>query len=214
MAFQWYDAIIPVTEIQWGILTGGQCPGTLSCNHISETHLKIRVPFQYPIRRLIVRSPEVLKPQDRQFKLSHWYEIWQARQQHCCRGACQISERPYNSEYKSRGLETLRNLTIRRLIGYWNRAQASVDEIYRFLILKWIAMTYLTYSLWSSDCDTIWWLATQIWSTLAQLMACCLMAPSHYLNQCRFIDSKVLSLLWHWHGGNFISDIPANNHLN
>ena len=28
-------------------------------------------------------------------------------------------------------------------------------------------------------------------STLAQVMACCLMAPSHYLNQCWFIISKV-----------------------
>ena len=31
-------------------------------------------------------------------------------------------------------------------------------------------------------------------STLAQVMACCLMAPSHYLNQCWLIINKVL---WH-----------------
>ena len=31
-------------------------------------------------------------------------------------------------------------------------------------------------------------------STLAQVMACCLTAPSHYLNQCWLIISKVL---WH-----------------
>ena len=31
-------------------------------------------------------------------------------------------------------------------------------------------------------------------STLAQVMACCLMAPGHYLNQCWFIISKVQ---WH-----------------
>ena len=38
--------------------------------------------------------------------------------------------------------------------------------------------------------DTIWcWRA---WSTLVQVMACCLMAPSHYLNQCWLIISKVL----------------------
>ena len=34
-------------------------------------------------------------------------------------------------------------------------------------------------SLWS--CDVIWWHRSG--STLAQVMACCLMAPSHYLNQ-------------------------------
>ena len=35
-------------------------------------------------------------------------------------------------------------------------------------------------SLW--PCDTIWWRRSQ--STLAKVMACCLMAPSHDLNQC------------------------------
>ena len=32
------------------------------------------------------------------------------------------------------------------------------------------------------------------WSTLAQAMACCLMAPSHYLNQCWLLSIEVL---WH-----------------
>ena len=40
--------------------------------------------------------------------------------------------------------------------------------------------------------DAIWhW---RSWSTLIQVMACCLMAPSHYLRQCWLIISKVL---WH-----------------
>ena len=38
-------------------------------------------------------------------------------------------------------------------------------------------------SLWPSD--TIW--PHRSWSTLAQVMACCLMAPSYYLNQCWLI---------------------------
>ena len=45
-------------------------------------------------------------------------------------------------------------------------------------------------SLWPSD--TIW--RHRSGSTLAQVMACCLTAPSHYLNQCWLIISKVL---WH-----------------
>ena len=45
-------------------------------------------------------------------------------------------------------------------------------------------------SLWPSD--VIRRQGTE--STLAQVMACCLMAPSHYLNQCWLIFSKVL---WH-----------------
>ena len=81
----------------------------------------LQAPFQYPIRRLIVRSREVTEPRDRQLKLSYRCEIWQARRQQC-RGACQISERSDYSKYKSRGNETSRDFMIRRLIRYWNGA--------------------------------------------------------------------------------------------
>ena len=50
--------------------------------------------------------------------------------------------------------------------------------------------TYLFNSVWPSD--VIWWQGSR--STLAQVMACCLTAPSHYLNQCWLIISEVL---WH-----------------
>ena len=79
-------------------------------------------PSQYPKRRLSVRSRKVSKPRDWYFKLSYRFEIWQAHRQHCCRSACQISERSGNSKYKSRGFETLRDLTERRLFGYWDGA--------------------------------------------------------------------------------------------
>ena len=71
-----------------------------------------RGPFQYAIRRLIVRSRKVPKPWDWLFKLSHRFEI--------LTGVCQISKRSHNSKHKSRGFETSRDLTIRRLIAYWN----------------------------------------------------------------------------------------------
>ena len=45
-------------------------------------------------------------------------------------------------------------------------------------------------SLWPGD--SIWRHGTR--STVAQVMACCLTAPSHYLNQCWLIISKVQ---WH-----------------
>ena len=45
-------------------------------------------------------------------------------------------------------------------------------------------------SLWPGD--AIWWHGTR--STLAQVMACCLTAPSHYLNQCWLIIGEVP---WH-----------------
>ena len=60
-------------------------------------------------------------------------------------------------------------------------------------------------SLWPSD--AIW--RHRSGSTLAQVMACCLTAPSDYLNQCWLIISKV-----HWHSseGNFAKDTSATNH--
>ena len=90
-------------------------------------------PSQYPKRRLFVRSRKVSKPRDWYFKLSYRFEIWLAHRQHCCRSACQISEQSDNSKYKSRGFETLRDLTERRLFGYWDGAPA---EQYTFSTLS------------------------------------------------------------------------------
>ena len=55
--------------------------------------------------------------------------------------------------------------------------------------------------------DAIWWQRSG--TTLAQVMAWCLTAPSHYLNQCWLIISKVQ---WHSSDGNFIRDTSASNH--
>ena len=46
-------------------------------------------------------------------------------------------------------------------------------------IIKWVAGIWLN-SLWPND--AIW--QQRSGSKLAQVMACCLTAPSHYLNQC------------------------------
>ena len=82
-----------------------------------------RAPSQYPKRRLSVRSRKVSKPRDLYLELSDRSEIWQALRQQCCRCACQISKRYDNLKYQSRGFETLRDLTKRRLFGYWDGAQ-------------------------------------------------------------------------------------------
>ena len=70
--------------------------------------------------------------------------------------------------------------------------------------------------MWDHVFNTSLWPSDAIWrhwsgSTLAQLMACCLTAPSHYLNQCWCIISKV-----HWHSseGNFAKDTSATYHWN
>ena len=66
-----------------------------------------------------------------------------------------------------------------------------------YLTSHWIRWEYLLVnsqvlvdSLWPSD--TIW--RHKYGSTLAQVMACCLTAPSHYLNQCWLIISKASSI--------------------
>ena len=62
-------------------------------------------------------------------------------------------------------------------------------------------------SLWTSD--AIWRQGSR--STLVQRMACCLMAPSHYLNQCWLIITKVQ---WYSSEGNFTWDITATSPWN
>ena len=57
--------------------------------------------------------------------------------------------------------------------------------------------------------DTIW--RQRSGSTSAQVLACCLMAPSHYLNQSWLIISEVQ---WHSYQGNFTRDAPTINHWN
>ena len=93
-------------------------------------------PSQYPKRRLSVRSREVSKPRDWYFKLSYRFEIWQAHRQQCCQSACQIAERSDNSKFKSRGFETLRDLTERRLFGYWDGVLAPFQYLIRRLTVR------------------------------------------------------------------------------
>ena len=85
-------------------------------------------PSQYPKRRLSVKSRKVSKPRDLYLELSDRSEIWQALRQQCCRCACQISKRYDNLKYQSRGFETLRDLTERRLFGYWDGAQMAIGH--------------------------------------------------------------------------------------
>ena len=85
----------------------------------------------------------------------------------------------------------------------------------------WDEMTYpflnfntATAEVWKWTSNLILRPSEAIWrhgsgSTWAQVMACCLTAPSHYLNQCWLIISKVK---WHSSEGNFIRDTSATIH--
>ena len=71
---------------------------------------------------------------------------------------------------------------------------------------KWIVMSvFISFSLWRSD--TIW--RQRSGSTLAQVIACCLTAPSHYLKQCWLI---VIELQRNSYYGNFTRDASTINH--
>ena len=108
-----------------------------------------RGPFQYPIRRLTVRSHKVSKARDLYLELYDRSEIWQARRQRCCRRACQIAKRCDNLAYRSRGIDTSRDLTIRRLIGYWNGALVTTNIMQlRVCVLACNYNTIASCALW------------------------------------------------------------------
>ena len=104
--------------IQWQL----NCSFNSLFNWQEISHQSSCAPSQYPKRRLSVRSRKVSKPRDVYLELSDCSEFWQALRQQCCRCACQISKRYDNLKYQSRGFETLRDLTKRRLFGYWDGA--------------------------------------------------------------------------------------------
>ena len=72
------------------------------------------------------RSRKFSNPRDCLLKYSYCFDIWRAARQHCCRAACQISERLDDSKHRSRAFEALRDLTIRHLIWYRNGPQVSI----------------------------------------------------------------------------------------
>ena len=154
---------------------------------------------QYPKRRPFVRSRFVSTPRDWYFKLSYRFEICQAHRQHCCRSACQISERSDNSKYKSRGFETLRDLTERRLFGYWDGAQVFckaglklthlhlnkmativAEYIFKCNAFHWIKMIKFRFKFHWNFLTGVQWTINQHWF---RLWLGAEETTSHYLNQ-------------------------------
>ena len=103
----------------------------------------------------------------------------------------------------------------------WYELRGPIDVLYssnglasnRWQAITWtkvdqdvITRLYWLNSLWPSD--AIWRHGSG--SILAQVMACCLTAPSQYLNQCWLIISKIQL---HSSGGNFTRDISVINDL-
>ena len=141
----------------------------------------------------------------------------QASRQHCCWDACQISEWLEKFKQASHDFENSRDLVVRMSIHLVNKSPGSCSNMkppwgscnrsWR----NWNLNTKMTWQDWkprwkhrvSADgylnslrpSDVIWRRGSR--STLAQVMACCLTAPSHYLNQCWLIISIVRSSVIH-----------------
>ena len=145
-----------------------------------------RAPSLYPKRRLSVKSRKVSKPRDWYFKLPYRFEIWQAHRQHCCRSACQISERSDNSKYKSRGFETLRDLTERRLFGYWDGPCKSVS------------VRCIKYILWPYTRCIAYSIPQEICTRLCCALLCCGYAIVHNEFTWSIYPYSSGLLCWHW----------------
>ena len=93
-----------------------------------------------------------------------------------------------NSNVKPGSRGTTGSKRINGVFRHWWEAKEIAILTMRFCcnLVNWVYIKSLGPS------DAIWhW---RSWSRLVQVMACCLTAPSHYLNQCWLIISKVL---WH-----------------
>ena len=99
------------------------------------------------------------------------------------------------------------------IYSLWSYSQVSIGTGNDFLPNRWQAITWTSVginrwewvnSLWPGD--AIWRRGTR--STLAQVMACCLATPSHYLNQCWLIIGEVT---WHSSQGIILRWCEDNN---
>ena len=91
-------------------------------------------------------------------------------------------------------------------ISIFVHVRYNLSEKYRILTIQLvISVSICIRSRWPSD--ALW--RQRSGSTLAQVMACCLTAPSHYLNQCRLIFSEVQ---WHSYKVNFTRDASTITH--
>ena len=103
--------------------------------------------------------------------------------------ACTCVEQSISLDEQRHQLSSVSLEWVSCLINTFNADGFQETNMYlHFSVISWMAQ--VVNSLWPSD--IIWWQGSR--STLAQVMACCLTAPSHYLNQCWLMISEVL---WH-----------------
>ena len=94
---------------------------------------------------------------------------------------------PYTSDTRPRTVKIFVRKDLNITLAHFNNMVCSFKMFSKSLRAKQTLQNRILNSLRPSD--AIWRQRTG--STLAQVMACCLMATSHYLNQCWLIISKV-----------------------
>ena len=100
---------------------------------------------QYPIRRVIVRSRRVLKSWVFLviIVLLLWNLTGSSEALNCCLCAWQFQSDTIYFNTRSRAFETLRDLTTRRLIGYWNGAAVVSISCIAFGVLQDSSLTII-----------------------------------------------------------------------
>ena len=144
-----------------------------------------------------------------------WFNIIRKRQFQCCWGSSShVVDTLWTVAIEYIKLlcwmNTLRSKRLLNTFAIWAILyyQMTLDAFWRVKYhIRIIAESLLKYidSLGPSDAISRHWSG----STLAQIMACCLTARSHYLNPWWLI---ICNVLWHSSEGNFIRDTSATIH--
>ena len=121
-----------------------------------------------------------------EIKLGHHWFIW-------CFVTC-LTPNPYLKQCWPVANRTIKN----KFQWYFNQNTAIFiqENLYENIVCKLAAI------LFRPQCVNSKWHSDVLWrhrsrSTLVQIMACCMTAPSHYMNQCSLLTDEVL---WHSSG--------------
>ena len=133
---------------------------------------------------------------------------------HCCQ--CWPRSLVFAPKYVTYGgrdkMATIFQTTFSNALTHWHLGEGNVTGIVLDITHCKVFGNYIVESTTTSPTgqwvnplcpsDVIWRQGSR--STLAQVMACCLTATSHYLNQCWLMISEGL---WHSSDSNFTEDI-------
>ena len=170
---------------------------------------------------------EKLSPANREQRLSRWAdfaknclprigskELPRFREKYRALGRQKMGSymRPWYIQFRDirdRDISGLHCISASSLSSWWlNSCQLHVIRTQENIQLRNFNQSSTSFSVFNSlwPIDAVWHYRSG--STLAQVMVCCLTAPSHYLNQCWLVISKVQ---WQSSEGDSTRDTSAIN---